>query len=234
MLYRSDDLSALTNKDVEALAGRNLKVVYDFRTDSEREDSEDRLPTGVRPVRFTMSHPSMDPAQITRRILRGNADPDYFENLLVRANRTFVIEHGEELATLVRSLTVPQNLPALFHCTYGKDRTGFAAAMILTMLGVPWETVVEDYLASNVYLESEISSMSRLIWFASLFRISRESARDLLGVRRIYLESGRQAILDEYGSFEAHQAAIGLDEATLERLRDLLLEPVPNEDSIDR
>ncbi len=226
-LYRSDQLSRLEDEDVEVLRELGLNVVYDFRTDFEREDEADRVPDGVQLDLLTMSYPSMDPRAITRRILRGDASDNYFHRMLTRANRGFALEHGGELAALVRSLANPDGLPALFHCTYGKDRTGFAAAMVLDILGVPWETIVEDYLLSNVYLDSKISGMSRLIWFASLFRISREDARSLLGVDRAYIESARQAILEEFGTVEAYHAAIGLDDATLERLREALLEPMP-------
>ncbi len=228
VLYRSDDLSRLDDDDVASVAELDLQVVYDFRTDHERQDAWDRLPPGIEIERLVMSHPSMDPKLITSRILRGDASDDYFEKMLARANRTFALEHGAELAALVRELARPGGLPALIHCTYGKDRTGFAAAMVLDTLGVPWETIVEDYLLSNVYLERNISSLSRLMWLASLFRISRESARSLLGVERSYLESARQSILEEYGSIEAYRAAIGLDAETVRRLRNALLEPAPS------
>ena len=226
-LYRSDQLSDLDRQDVARLEEIGLRTVFDLRTEAERHGEPDRLPAGTRLVPLTMSHPSMDPQVLANRILWGNVSEDYFEQMLVRANRTFALDHGRELAELVRDLVAADTFPALLHCTYGKDRTGFASAMILEILGVPWETVVEDYLLSNAYLKPRIDRTARLIWIGSRFRISRESARDLLGVNRAYLESARQAILDEHGSSSEYLKAIGLDDSTLERLRDALLEPDP-------
>ena len=230
-LYRSDQLSDLADEDVDELAAIGLRTVFDLRTDPEREGRADRLPPSTELVHLTMSHPSMDSGDITGKILTGRASHNYFEMMLERANRSFALDHTSEIAALLRALAEPGALPALFHCTYGKDRTGFVSAMVLDILGVPWETIEADYLLSNVFLEEHTRRMSNLIWFASLFRISRASARDLLGVHPDYLESARSAIEEEYGSTEAYFLAIGVDEATQERLRDALLEPVPDAES---
>ncbi len=73
----------------------------------------------------------------------------YFEDLLRRANRLFALDHGPQLAALLKGLAQPGTLPALFHCTYGKDRTGFGAALVLELMRVPWEKIEQDYLLSN-------------------------------------------------------------------------------------
>ncbi len=223
-LYRSDQLPELDDDDVAELARLGIRRVFDLRTDFERQGQLDRLPPGVDELQLAIDYPSLDPRRLTRLILRGAAAPGYFEAMLARANRSFALEHGHQLSALANALAEPGALPALFHCTYGKDRTGFATAMIFEILGVPWEVVVEDYLLSNVYLGAEIDRLSRMIWLASLFRISRDDARDLLGVRRSYIEAARQAIVDEYGSMEAYLRAIGIAEETQLRLRAALLE----------
>ena len=97
--------------------------------------------------------------------------------------------------------------------------------MILEILGVPWETAIEDYLLSNVTLAPEIERKSRLVWVGSLFRISRANARDLLGVKREYLESARHAAVERFGSTDAYvREGLGITNDLRERLRQALLE----------
>lgn len=224
MLYRSDELDRLDENDLQVLAARDLRTVIDFRTEAERDGREDRLPEGVEPVWIPISYPSMDPDRIARRILRGDAAEGYFEEMMQRANRSFALDHGPEMAAFVEKLAEPGALPALFHCTYGKDRTGFGAALVLDLMGVPWETIQQDYLLSNVYLAENIDRMARFIWLGSLFRISQSNARDLLGVRAQYIASARNATIEEYGSTEGYLRAFGVSDETLQRLREALIE----------
>ena len=225
LLFRSDQLSELNDGDVEALSSLGLRRVYDLRSESERMDHEDRLPEGVASISLPISNPALDPDRLRSLILSGGAEEGDFHDLLVRANRSFVLDYRAEFGALIQGLAQPGGLPALFHCTYGKDRTGFAAAVILEILGVPWETTVEDYLLSNVTLAPEIERKSRLIWVGSLFRISRANARDLLGVKREYLESARAAAVERFGSTDAFvRNGLGISDEMREKLRRALLE----------
>jgi protein-tyrosine phosphatase len=225
LLYRSDALSELSERDVETLASLGLRRVYDLRSEAERRDARDRLPQGVEVIALPVAHPALDPERLRAVILRGGAEEGDFHDLLVRANRAFALDHTAEFGRLVRGLAEPGGLPALVHCSYGKDRTGLAAAWILTILGVPWEAAVEDYLLSNVYLASRIARTARLVWLGSLFRISRRDARDLLGVKREYLEAGRAAAIERFGSADAYlRDGLGIGEPLRQRLRAVLLE----------
>ena len=231
LLFRSDHLHDLEREDLETLEALGLRTVFDLRSAGEREGAEDRLPSQTSRVLLPILFPSMDPDVIAHRILSGDASEGYFNDLLQRANRSFVLEHGDQLAALVNQLSEPGVLPALFHCTHGKDRTGFASAFILRLLGVPWTTVRQDYLLSNVYLRSNTDRMARFIWLGSLFRISRANARDLLEVRAEYLESARSAVLEEYDSIPNYLRALGVRDETIDRLRSALLEPAASQAS---
>jgi protein-tyrosine phosphatase len=225
LLFRSDRLSELNDGDVDTLASLGLRRVYDLRSENERMDHEDRLPEGVAAIALPVSDPALDPDRLRSLILGGGAEEGEFHDLLVRANRSFAVDYRAEFGALIAGLAQPGGLPALFHCSYGKDRTGFAAAVILEILGVPWETTVGDYLLSNVTLAPEIERKSRLIWVGSLFRISRDNARDLLVVKREYLEAARQAAVERFGSTDAYvREGLGITNETRERLRQALLE----------
>ena len=117
---------------------------------------------------------------------------------------------------------VDQNkLPALFHCTTGKDRTGWAAAALLTLLDVPKKTVMEDYLRSNEYIlplyQKEIDTFT-----AEGGELSIINA--ILGVKAEYLEAAFDEMLTKYGTIENYfSEALGIDATMQKDLRNLYL-----------
>ena len=97
----------------------------------------------------------MDPALSRRKILRGEVEKGDFHQAMIESYRAYALDYRAQLSTLIIDLSDPSGLPALIHCNHGKDRTGVAVAITLRALGVPPETVMEDYLLSNKFLESE-------------------------------------------------------------------------------
>jgi protein-tyrosine phosphatase len=119
----------------------------------------------------------------------------------------------------------PENLPALVHCTAGKDRAGFASAMVLSVLGVPRETVMEDFLLTNHYTAADTEKRLFQIELFSLFRVDGDALRPLFGVEPAYLDAAFEAIEARYGDFETYRReALGLDDAEVEAFRASLLE----------
>jgi protein-tyrosine phosphatase len=106
--------------------------------------------------------------------------------------------------------------PLLFHCSAGKDRTGFGAALILTVLGTPREVVMQDYLASNRLWRGEADIATGL---------PRDIAAKLLLVHPELLETAFAAIDEAYGSFDHYaELQLGLDAAHRALLRERLIE----------
>ncbi len=104
----------------------------------------------------------------------------------------------------------------MFHCSAGKDRTGFAAAALLAALGVGWEQVLEDYLATTRHWRRDTLPDRGL---------PPAIAAVLLGVEASLLEAAFAAMRETAGSVEAYlDRALGVDEAARARLQALLLE----------
>ena len=111
-------------------------------------------------------------------------------------------------------LELPENRAILWHCTDGKDRTGLAAMLLLTALGASWETVMEDYLLTNVWNEKKLaaarawvehSSLEPELWEMVIFGAG--------GVAEIYMNNARKALEEDYGSVEGYLAqALGVGE----------------------
>ena len=153
-------------------------------------------------------------------------------DLLDRVNRHLARDFSAQFGGLLRALTDPANRPLVFHCTQGKDRAGFGAAMVLSALGVPWGTVVEDYLLSNHFRKAENDKMLGMIrrFAASQAgaegeEIAFQRVEGLLYVKEQSLGAAYDEILALHGSVEAYLVeGLGCARDDLERLRDDLLE----------
>jgi protein-tyrosine phosphatase len=227
LLYRSDHLKKVSTEDVEAVAALGIKRVYDLRSEKEREKDPPTLPKigSLEVVHLPIYYAPLDPALTRRKILRGEVEEGDFHQAMIESYRAYALDYRAQWSTLIIDLSDPSGLPALFHCTHGKDRTGVAVAITLRALGVPQETVMEDYLLSNKFWESEASRLSCFASCASFFRTPRNEVRALLEVRPEYLDASFTAIDERYGSFDNYlDQGLGIDEQTLQRLRTVLLE----------
>jgi len=222
MLYRSDDLAELSASDLATFRKLGIRWLCDFRSESERATEVDRLPGSDAPVVENLAITAANLGDLRARILSGG-DEDYAQ-LLMDANREFATRFAYRYQTLFDRLADPRNLPALIHCTAGKDRTGLGAALVLFALGVPRETIFRDYLLTNHYAHEHIERTLLFIRFASFFRTDPERVRPLLDVRREYLEAAFAAIEASYGSVERYlREGLHVSNAERARLRASLL-----------
>jgi protein-tyrosine phosphatase len=127
----------------------------------------------------------------------------------------------KEFRKLFLGLSDEKRLPGLFHCTTGKDRTGWAAAALLTLLGVPEDVVMQDYLRSNDYILPKYKKVIDAFVEAGG---DREIPMALLGVRKEYLEAAFDEMKTKYGTIEKYfSEGLGIDADRQKALRDLYL-----------
>jgi protein-tyrosine phosphatase len=227
LFYRSDDLSELTDADLGRLHELGIKLVCDFRSPAEKAEEPDRLPAQGPPAvaELPIFDESFSPAAFREKITSGSLGDTDLRRMLIEGNRLFATRYAPQYAAMFERITHREQLPALVHCTAGKDRTGFAAALVLRSLGVPLETVYEDFLLTNHYTGAEIERTLWIIRLVSLFRTDPEQVRPVLGVERAYLEAAFGAVDEHYGSFDAYRReALGVDDAELAAFRELALE----------
>jgi protein-tyrosine phosphatase len=217
VLFRSDRLDRLSDADLARIAQLQPSLIVDLRTDRERRRGADRVPPAaehlVADVYADADVPEgVDPlAQVTTR-----ADAVAF---LVSANRKFVSMASARAAygsLFAHIRTAPG--PVVYHCTAGKDRTGWATAVLLTILGVPRSVIMEDYLASNDYLaETNRRRFERP-------GADRERLEPVYSVSAAYLDAAFQEAAAAYGSFDHYlEQALGLDQKAIAALRDRYL-----------
>jgi len=230
-LYRSGHLGHATARDVEILASLELRRVFDFRTETDIAfDGRDRLPPGVEHVQLPMPDPAVgDDIRAKIETVIESRGPDALEDLfgagraeamMERSAAGLVRERRRPYAGFLAALAQPDAVPALFHCSAGKDRAGWAASVVLLALGVDEDEVVEQYLLSNRAAEEILErqrGLGRDLW--------SELLRPLLEVRRSYFEASFEAVRVEWGGFERYlREGLGIGDPQREQLRENLLE----------
>ncbi len=226
LFYRSDNLAHLTDRDLERVSDLGIQLICDFRSPEEKQEEPDRVPTPA-PARAELAifDESFSTEKFREAMEGGELGDVDLRAALTQANRLFATKFTPQYAAMFERITKPENLPAIVHCTAGKDRAGFASATILRTLGVPLETVYEDFLLTNHYTAAKIERTLLMIRVFSLFRVDPEQVRPVLGVERQYLEAAFDEIEKTYGGFDAYRRdALGVDDAELAAFRDLALE----------
>lgn len=216
-VYRSDQLSTISDEDYEGLKDLGLNLICDLRTDGERAAQVNRLPPETETLIANVSGASAAPdVAALLETMSG-------EDILKDANRKFVSSEPARAAykAIFERLADPASLPSLMHCTSGKDRTGWGTAALLTLLGVPRDMVMYDYMMSNRSLQAKNRET-----LAALPEDMREAVAPLLGVREAYLEAAFDEVQTTYGSMDGYfKEGLGLSEDTIAALKDNLLTP---------
>lgn len=234
-IYRSGELPRLSDKDVTDLGKLGLSTVTNFLTKEEIEArGKDRLPPGLRTISLPISGEAEK--DLAKVVLKARQTADFSKvpvELNPEVHRLSVGDAAkEQYATLLRLAADPANRPLVFHCSHGVHRTGSAAAILLSALGVPWETVREDYLLSNVYRKEEVEKrISELRNMAAEKQGIPPDQVDMTNIKAFYILEGSyiDATLDEiikqYGSMgEYLHRGLGLSDAEIQQLQAELLE----------
>jgi protein-tyrosine phosphatase len=236
LLFRSSALHRLDPADQQRVADLGLRCVLDFRHPREIElVGADRLPTP--PPGLLVSMPLFDLAHdvftAVSLVLAGEAGPEVLAMLdgdgavdaMIGIYRWLSgsVPAGQAFGAAIRLIAEADALPMLFHCTAGKDRTGWLAATLLHILGVSPELIEQDYLLTNRYNAEHI----KLLLHRADGRLANpEMLRPLLEARSEYLAAALHEVDQGPGSFNGYlRGRLGLDQSTLDALADRLLEP---------
>ena len=216
-VFRSASLAHLTEADLLRFGALGIRTVCDLRGVRESGQAPARLPSKNAPEVVRLPIEPRVGASLRDLLRREEATGEDAYALLQAAYAAYAGEHLPRYRALFALLGEGDGrLPLLFHCSAGKDRTGFGAALLLTALGVPREAVVADYLATNRIWRRE----------HALPPETPDAVRDaLLTAHRPLLEGALGQAVESYGSLEELlEGGLGLDPARLRALRGTLLE----------
>jgi len=210
--YRSNELQ-LSAADAESLARLGITAIYDLRSDHEVENHPDVEVPGA-------TWTQLEVKGIPMEAVSNLADRATAHDVMLRVYRGFVEVDGARtaFARLFRELADGDG-GAVFHCTAGKDRTGWASALLLHLAGVDDATVLEDYLLTNTF-----STATRDKYLGQVREHLGEDKVEVyervMVADEAYLQAGYDAITAAYGDRRGYlRDGLGLDDATVERLR---------------
>ncbi|PWR12707.1 protein-tyrosine-phosphatase [Micromonospora acroterricola] len=233
-LIRTPALGRLTDEDLPVLAKLGPACVLDLRDGAEIGVAPpDRLVGEPRVVHLPVHDPEHPVFTYVSAVLLGHDLNAYAElarqgtaGAMAEIYRWFVTGESARagFAEAVRLAARPENLPLVYHCSAGKDRTGWLTAILLTALGVDEATIREEYLRNNALTDS-----LRAVIVEAMRRRQPELDVDavlpVLEVRPEYLDAGYREVRRVHGSFDAYlRDGLGLTDETLTALREHLLE----------
>lgn len=230
-VFRSATLANLNAADGQAFTKLGIAHVYDLRTAEEYGAQPDQLPESARLVNLDVLADATESVAATIGRLRTAPETmndllraGELQKMLAESYRDFIRLPSAIAAyrELFLSLADPHREgAALFHCTAGKDRTGWAAAALLMLLGADEQTIHSDYLQTN---EDFLPTLEPLIASAAAKGVDPDLMRDSFGVRVSYLEATLDELESRFGTVEDYfGTGLGLSAKSIEGLRERLV-----------
>jgi protein-tyrosine phosphatase len=188
-LFRSNHLGHLTETDVAIVRGLKLRSAFDFRGIEERKAAIcalEEVEVHSLPIEPTVV------ATLRARLAAGSLSAAVALEIMRESYRDYVRNNTHRFRALFAHL-LDDRAPLVIHCTAGKDRTGFACALMLHTLGVPDDVIAEDYLLTNRFYRRDPASASDL----------PDDVRQAIGcVEASFLAAAHDAIRADYGDLE--------------------------------
>lgn len=207
-VLRSASLDRLSQHGLGAFAELGVAVVIDLRGKEEAAAAPEFKGT-------TRVHLPIEPtvvSELLAHLAAGTLSVDRAVAVMERTYRCYVVEHAGVFAELLHHVLAARHRPVLFHCAAGKDRTGVAAALILSALGISPEVIMEDYLLSNRLYRPLVPGTTH---------IPDDVREAILKVRPSYLQAAFGAMTEGWGGPERYlERALGFGAREREALRE--------------
>ncbi len=191
-IFRSNHLGHLTDDDIAVVRGLGIRSAFDFRGSEERQAALCQMND------VTVHSLPVEPTVVAalRAVAASGIQPGTKQATEVMRDsyRNYVQQNTPRFRELFAHL-LEDRAPLVIHCTAGKDRTGFACALILHTLGVPRDVIAEDYLLTNRYYRRDPTNASEL----------SDDVKNVLGtVQASFLGAAFEAIDADYDDLETY------------------------------
>lgn len=227
LLYRSDGLYNLTDEDIEKVRSLGIKTIVDYRNPQEVSKLPDREVPGT-------VYRNLDPRADVAALASDEKGQDRQEltaedawNLMSGQNEQFVTcpDSIEAYRAMLHLVMDPAQVPLVQHCRGGKDRTGYGAALILLLLGVPRETVMEDYLLTNTYKQAKNEARLEKVRQQTQNEDTVRAVRYMTVAYPEFLNRAIDTMLSTYGTAENYvKTVMGFSDEELTKFREFYLE----------
>lgn len=209
-LLRTGNLADLLPEDTNLLENYNVKLIIDFRSEKEKNKYPDIIPNQAKYEFNPVFSEDLTNASKPMEDLEkwASSDPDFgkrqmfaaYNDMINSSSAQNAYRHFLELLLANNK----DNQAALFHCTAGKDRTGFGALLILSALGIPFDTIKKDYLLTNTTTKDFINSMLKKAKDDGGNDNVVKATYDIQSVCAEYLDYVLNNINNNYGSIHSY------------------------------
>ena len=219
-VYRSDFLGKLNFNSWAILKELGIKTVIDFRGREERLKNIDKLPANINYIPIPIKQGEQED-MIKSALLRGEGNRLDGHQIMKDIYIFLVDAAFEQYRIFFQILKDENNYPVVFHCTAGKDRTGYAAALLQHFLEVDDQTIMHDYLLSNLYRHLE----NHILLEKGKFFLRKDILADFLKVKSEYLNITFNHIKENFQSVNRYaEAQLNVTTDDRKKLQKLLLE----------
>ena len=211
-IFRSDAINKLSDQDVVWMDEAGIHTVVDLRGEAEAKAAMDRLPANTD---YTLSPAGSDKLPNLKDMAALFKEKDFLINFYSQGIETYGKKYRP---VFVKLLGLEEEEAVMYHCTGGRDRTGMQSALVLYALGVPYETIEADYLASNVYLSRRSNGGYDKKKIAQALGMTEKEIDDKMALTPQALAAFFNAIKAKYGTVESflqEEMAIGPKEIRL-------------------
>jgi protein-tyrosine phosphatase len=223
-VYRSDGLAAVGDAGWERLTQLGIREIFDLRHEVELRTASYESPDGINVTNLAIGPKEVQTeAKDVFELMKSGGEDDFGLDYMIDMYGRIFADHAAAFGELLTHLADRRRLPAVFHCTAGKDRTGIAAALVLSVLGVDRKTILDDYELSNEFRSTRRIEQLRPQLEAE--GIDVERVRPYLSAPRPALEAALTGVDVSNGGVDGFLVErAGVAPGTLEALREVLLE----------
>ncbi|ALR18128.1 tyrosine-protein phosphatase [Vibrio natriegens] len=215
-LFRSGELSGLTEGDKQILTDLGIEQLVDLRTKGEMLDKPDNIPDTIDVYHLPLvpeaenDNSSAVQVNLVDQWVNNLRDPNFDNEAEMISAYNYIDEQRIANWTEIFDL-LESNKTTLWHCTGGQDRVGMTTALVLSSLGVSRDVIIKDYLATNEYLAEYGEQMAR--YMATMYNDETlyQTILDNMGARETYINAFFDVVESEYGDMDTFLQVLGVD-----------------------
>ena len=194
LVYRSDSLSYLTQNDIKKIQKIGIKTVCDFRSDHEMKESPSPFSFATTPKLNHLPIKTLGTQDLKELSSKEDVTSQELANELQEHYVLYVNQHKKVYCKFINTIANGE-IPLVFHCFAGKDRTGYGALLFLSIMGVKKETIIEDYLLTNQFYKGPLVNED---WQNN----NSELLKPLFEARVDYINAAFNEIYNKYDKIE--------------------------------